>query len=530
MSIKARVFHWYVLFLVSLMFSSDSTAQNASVNGSWDLRANLTVHTSRRKVILNPAVQHIPLDPSKAHLRPPPPRIPDVFNTFVGLSVFRDGYRCAKTVLTCFQRAKHPERLYFGIVDQVNADDLKCIDEYCKLAAAMWPDRGACPYRDQIRVDERVASESRGPTLARHYQQELVRDEEFCLQLDAHSIFTNNWDHFLLAEWERIGNEMAVLTTYLHNTEGNFVQPNGDNRHPRSLPHLCTTKRGNNGCVRTVGASSIIGSKFPQMSALWGAGLSFSKCHAERRVRIDSHTLWMFDGEEFLRSSHLWTHGYDLYSPSLLGSVVYHNYSKVPARFERITVDPAVRKDEREMGINRFHLIVGKPFKGNVDTFEMDKYAFGNVRPFAAYLNFSGVTFEEDKEDRDSCEQLHWVPYYDPTEVEKIVGGGWKMDPFAGHKVEAVQVTKKPAPPLESEELREDDKEPPALRNVESVAIDRKLRPVQAHDASIKATRLSLIWMPAFLAVATVLLLLMRTTRRSRLKHQMKHKLPSDNE
>jgi hypothetical protein len=71
----------------------------------------------------------------------------------------------------------------------------------------------------------------------------------------------------------------------------------------------------------------------PQMSAFWGAGLSFSKCHAEKRVLIDSHTLWMFDGEEFLRASHLWTFGYDMYSPSRVGCVIYHNYTKVPARY-----------------------------------------------------------------------------------------------------------------------------------------------------------------------------------------------------
>ncbi|KAJ0407078.1 hypothetical protein P43SY_005351 [Pythium insidiosum] len=385
-----------------------------------------TIHDSKGTFPLDPSSQHVPLDAAQAELRPPPPRVPPTFDLFVGLSVFRDGVRCGRTVFTGLSRAQQPSRVRFGIVDQVNPGDARCVDEYCKLAREAWPEHGACRYREQLRVDERLADDSRGPTLARHYQQKLVRDEEFCLQLDSHSIFTNGWDANLVADWRQADNEMAVLSTYLHDLHS-YVQPNGDNAPPSLLPHLCTTIRGGHGNVRNEGASMISDATAPQLTALWGAGLSFSKCHAERRVPIDPHTLWMFDGEEFLRASHLWTHGYDMYSPSPLGTVVYHNYSRVPARFENVKVDEAQKAIESEMGANRFKLIVGVPFKGAVDALEMDKYAFGAVRSFAQYLQFSGVTFEEGKKDEHSCKQLHWVPYADPREVEQLVGGGWRM-------------------------------------------------------------------------------------------------------
>ncbi|RLN45596.1 hypothetical protein BBJ29_007459 [Phytophthora kernoviae] len=386
---------------------------------------------TKKSVKLDPSVQHIPIEASQSQLRPPPAQIPSSFDIFVGLSVFRDGYRCGKTIFTGLKRAKYPERLFFGVVDQVNNGDEKCLEEFCKMAEAEWPDKGACPYKDHIRVDERSASESRGPTLARYQQQKLIQQEEFCLQLDGHSIFTNLWDENLLAEWKRVDNEMAVLSTYLHHIH-DFVKENGDNALSASLPHLCSTTRGSNGLVRTVGASMIKDGKFPQLEALWGAGLSFNKCHAERRVPVDSHTLWMFDGEEFLRASRLWTSGYDMYSPSVLGSVVYHNYSKVPARFEHITVDLAVKKRESEMAVNRFNHLVGKPIKGLVDTYELDKYGFGSVRSFEQYLKFAGVTFQEGVNDTGSCEQLHWVPYSNATEVEAIVGNGWKLQTTTG--------------------------------------------------------------------------------------------------
>ncbi|ETK84287.1 hypothetical protein L915_10732 [Phytophthora nicotianae] len=390
--------------------------------------STMGITETNRSVNLDPSVQHFPVNPSWSHLRPPPPRVSDNPKLFVGLSVFRDGYRCAKTIFTGFQRATKPENLVFGVVDQVYPSDQKCLDEYCKVAKQAWPEQGECPYKDQIRVDERSAYDSRGPTLARHQQQQMIKDEEFCLQLDGHSIFTNGWDENLLKEWKEIGNEMAVLTTYIHHIH-NFVAENGDNVPTKNLdlPHLCTTMRGGNGLVRTVGASMIHGSKMPQLEALWGAGFSYNKCHAEKRVPVDSHTLWIFDGEEFLRASRLWTHGYDMYSPSRLGTVVYHNYTSVPARFEGIPMDQKIKDKEEEMGINRFKVLVGQPFEGRVSTIELNKYGFGNVRSFKQYLEFSGVTFEQGKKDAESCEQLHWVPYTNATEVEEIVGGGWKL-------------------------------------------------------------------------------------------------------
>jgi hypothetical protein len=400
------------------------TLRPQSIAFSWPENADKKDYD----IPMDPLTQNIPLEPADKALRPPPPRIPSTFDIFVGLSSFRDGFRCGYTLYTGFKRATHPDGLYFGIVDQVNPADATCIIEYCKLAKVEWPNE-ECKFRSQIKIDEWLADDSRGPMFARHHQQKLVGNQEFCLQLDAHSIFTIGWDTNLVDEWKSTDNEMAVLSTYLHDCQDGYisrVKPDGTNNPPIQVPHLCTTMRASNGCVRTISASMIRRPKYAQMSALWGAGLSFSKCHAERRVPIDSHMLWMFDGEEFLRASHLWTYGYDMYSPSTRGTVIYHNYTAAPAQFEDIRVDKKLKKKQREMGKNRFKLMVGLPFKGLVDTEEWDVYNFGKVRSFAQFLNFSSITFEEGKTYDHSCRQLHWVPYQDPKPVENLLPG-WKL-------------------------------------------------------------------------------------------------------
>ncbi|OQR90805.1 GlcNac transferase [Thraustotheca clavata] len=378
------------------------------------------------KVPLTPETQHIPLDASQAHLCPPSPRIPTNYSMFVGLSAFRDGIRCGKTIFAAYQRTTNPNQLYFGVVDQVYENDTTCIESYCSLAKVEWRDH-ECKYRNQIRIDQRDAAESRGPTYARHFQQKLLGDQEFCLQLDAHSIFTRNWDLEIVKEWKSVGNEMAILSTYLHNIDGH-VDKNGSNIMARTAPHLCQTTRGGSGNVRNVAADLIYNSKKPQLSALWGAGLSFGKCHAEKRVPIDSHTKWMFDGEEFLRASHLWTHGYDVYSPSIYGLVVYHNYTRVPATFFQLKVDGTTKQLETQRANNRVKYMVGIPFKGEMDGEELDIYNWGTVRTFEQYLKFSGLSFKPDTQDQQSCSQLHWVPYSNPQPIEDLLPG-WSMTP-----------------------------------------------------------------------------------------------------
>jgi len=54
------------------------------------------------------------------------------------------------------------------------------------------------------------------------------------------------------------------------------------------------------------------------------AGLSFSKCHAERKVPYDPHLPGIFDGEEFSRAARLWTYGYDIYTPHR--AYAFHDY------------------------------------------------------------------------------------------------------------------------------------------------------------------------------------------------------------
>jgi len=371
-----------------------------------------------------PELQNHPLDtdPVLSRARPPKPVLADGGkppSIFLGLAGFRDGFRCGKTIFTAYSHADFPDRLFVGVVDQRATTDEACLDEYCKLAAAKWPEHGDCRYQDHIRIFHMEAEESRGPTLARANQQTLIQDEEFCLELDAHSILLPSWDTKIIADWARADNEMAVLSTYIEGLE--HMQSDGKTHvQEDQSPHLCRAPMDSK-LFRNQGAGSALNARTPIMSPFWGAGLSFSKCHAERRVKVNPHTPWLFNGEEFLRASHLWTFGYDMYSPSLNGLVAMHNYSHITHSFMQLQVDQEKKERETQMGENRVSLELHRPYSGPVDSEEYGQYNFGSARSIEQYMVFAGLANPDKLEDR--CYQLHWVPFRDPTEIEKLVPG-----------------------------------------------------------------------------------------------------------
>mmetsp|Transcript_30015 Transcript_30015/g.48124 ORF Transcript_30015/g.48124 Transcript_30015/m.48124 type:complete len:94 (+) Transcript_30015:184-465(+) len=67
------------------------------------------------------------------------------------LSAFRDP-RCGQTVANSFLRARHPERIYVGIVQQnlPDKDKFDCISIYCALMQR--EGYTSCPYLDHLEI------------------------------------------------------------------------------------------------------------------------------------------------------------------------------------------------------------------------------------------------------------------------------------------------------------------------------------------------------------------------------------------
>ena len=45
---------------------------------------------------------------------------------------YPDGARCGKTIVDLFAKAKDPDNIIVGIIDQSTENDLYCLEAYCK--------------------------------------------------------------------------------------------------------------------------------------------------------------------------------------------------------------------------------------------------------------------------------------------------------------------------------------------------------------------------------------------------------------
>jgi len=168
------------------------------------------------------------LDESKFAFQQPYPPASDSWKrndtTFhIAISSFRDKL-CPRTLYNIFKKASYPRRIKVGVVQQNTDHDIDCLEGYCSLATQdkvlMSKDRHVnCPFRENILMTRVDASSAEGPVWARSLGSKMIRDEEFCLQIDAHMDFANNFDTLLLSSWALTENEYAVLSTYVSDVE-----------------------------------------------------------------------------------------------------------------------------------------------------------------------------------------------------------------------------------------------------------------------------------------------------------------------
>ena len=299
--------------------------------------------------------------------------------------------RCPETLRSIFGNAAHPERVRVALVQQNEQDDADCLEQTCQElrkpllrgAAGLENPRG-CELFDRVRVLRMPASEAKGPLYARALGNSLIRaDDDFCLQIDAHTLFGERWDSRLLLEWGATRNEYAVLSTY---PTGNSQPDVNVNKH-WEMPHLCAADFVGPGVLRNSIAKAAANLERPMLAPLWAAGLSFSRCHADRSVPTDIDLPHVFDGEEYARGARLWTHGYDFYSitrPILTVWYGAHKGNKGGWRRNHT----ATMASHARMGT-----LLGAPGSDQSAAARaaLGKYSLGTRRSLEQYIRFSGV-------------------------------------------------------------------------------------------------------------------------------------------
>jgi len=103
-----------------------------------------------------------------------------------------------------------------------------------------------CPRRDQIRFVSFHYYAAKGPMSARSMGRKALGNEEYCMQIDAHTSFAKDWDDILKKEWKNTGNEFGVISTVPPpKAEQESYQPGGDKE--KEVPRQCRIRFNDNG-------------------------------------------------------------------------------------------------------------------------------------------------------------------------------------------------------------------------------------------------------------------------------------------
>ena len=301
-------------------------------------------------------------------------RVPRIF---VSIASYRDR-ELPFTIQDLLAKAKRPELIRVGVLAQVNlATDVDCL------------------YQGDHRVQQLVVphTASRGACWARaKILNQLMGDEDYFLQIDSHSRFVQDWDDILFKAHCDVGDPKAIFSCYPV-----------DYKPPDKLGVLVyvyhRTKKFAQDKLPVIESDTKPFSAAPKEAkpnALFAGGCTFGPSQAFRQVKYDPNLY--FIGEEITMAVRLWTHGWNIYTPSI--GFMYHNYNthekenKRPLHWE----DHPQWGTQNKLAMKRVRHILGIEQSDTDEALvNLDLYGLGTQRTLEEFERFSGIYFKEQR-------------------------------------------------------------------------------------------------------------------------------------
>jgi len=326
---------------------------------------------------------------------------------YIGIPSLNDNWHCRHTLENIFRRAKYPERIRVGVVDQFNFDKTQSCDVPLQ-SCSKEPSQALCQYRPQIDVYEMESDLAIGPTFARHLVDRLYRGEYYVLRIDSHTSFTKHWDVDIIEQLEGTGNEMAILTTFLDETKDNLNEKTGFSEK-ESRKVLCNAVYEGSGYDRFLRYPSIEQpdelpaiTEMPQLQPYFASQFSFARGHFVLTVPHDPNVpLISTEDEEISIAIRAFTHGYDFYTPQrhvCFDNSSEHKKGEIPIEKKvKSNINAKIMKSSLE----RLYGILG--MTGSELVIEDNMFGIGFVRTVKQFHNAYGIHPGERVTEKNLC-------------------------------------------------------------------------------------------------------------------------------
>jgi len=290
---------------------------------------------------------------------------------FVSIAAYRDR-DCPNTIADMFAKARHPERLFIGLCWQFIKPD----DEDCDPVG---------PRPQQCRVIALDATGARGVCWARAQVQSLWRGEEYTLQIDSHMRFVQDWDEKLLAMLAACPSPRPILSNY----PAAFTPPDRIDSHVVSVIYAAGFDHDGMVKQNSIGHAPETMGPIPQPAGFCAGGFLFGDSRWINEVPYDPYLYFL--GEETTLAVRLYTHGWDIFTPTDV--LVYHDYNSGPERPRHWIDQPDwVRLNERSLKRVR-HLLAIETSKDPEVLAEIDRFGLGKIRTLVDYQRFAEIEF-----------------------------------------------------------------------------------------------------------------------------------------
>jgi len=289
---------------------------------------------------------------------------------YISIASYRDEM-LKHTILQALHKAKDPKGLSFGVVEQAYENERLQVSD------------GLRKKIQYVAVDPR---ESRGACWARSLCMAMYNDEDWFFQIDAHTVFDQDWDERLInaaTECAKI-NPKCIVSSYptpFDRKDGKII------RHMFNgvLVHIVSSKAQefDPKHLKLKFVATRVKRDTPVRGLHLAGGCIFTQGKFVYEVPYDPYMY--FNGEEQAMAVRAFTHGYDIFHvPSL---PMYHLYAERPRHWDKDTTK------ERTVHWGSMQLRTTKRLEDLISGKDMGAYGLGRVRTMQEYIEFSGIDY-----------------------------------------------------------------------------------------------------------------------------------------
>ena len=310
------------------------------------------------------------------------------------------------TIKSALDNAEYPERIFFGICRQFNPEDK--FDDLSEFKN---------DYR--FKVKNILYTEAKGLAYARKViNEELLGDEEFVCQLDAHHRFDKNWDSTLIRWYHELKEEgyNPLICGYLPYYDP-YNDPQKRVREPWLSEAACFYPHGTI-FIRPSGFSNWKELTKPYPARFISGHFCFGPNKWAKEIRHDPNIF--FAGEEINLTVRSFTHGYDLFHPHRV--VIWHATMREERGDMLVWDDQHKRGDDMWWkGNDLARARIRQLLRVEDNGFDLTGYDLGTKRTLRDYEKYAGIHFKKkafQQHTRDKKFPPNPYPYNNEQEWE----------------------------------------------------------------------------------------------------------------